>query len=131
MATASKRLGMVKTSPVSTFTSVVDERNGVVVMAMGGDAALEHVDELESAVTKMVARSPKKLVVDLSDVSFIASLGVGQLVTLCLHVKRKGGRAVVASPPSATREVLDRCKMHTVVPLASDVDEAIAMLSGT
>lgn len=120
---------MVKNRPVSTFSSTTEERDGVVVLHMQGDAALEHVDELEAAVTRMVARSPARLIVDLTEVTFIASLGVGQLVTLCGHVKRKGGRAAVVAPPGPTRQVLDRCKLNTVVPLTDTIEDARATIA--
>ncbi|RMH11560.1 MAG: anti-sigma factor antagonist, partial [Gemmatimonadetes bacterium] len=108
------------------LTITIDERDGATVLALVGDAALEHADELERAASRALGARPARLIVDLTGVSFIGSLGVGIIIAVCVQTQKQRGRAVVACPPGNAHEVLARCRLDAVAPIVASVDDAIA-----
>ncbi|MEV4011036.1 STAS domain-containing protein [Nonomuraea angiospora] len=60
-------------------------------------------DELEQAIT---AADPLNLVVDLTEVPFCDSVGLGVLVATLNHVRRVNGRLILVLAPGMIRHLL-------------------------
>ncbi len=61
--------------------STTVDPHGVVSIAAAGDVDLSNAAQLAEAVSAAVARSPDRLVFDLTDLRFIDSAGIAVLVT--------------------------------------------------
>jgi anti-anti-sigma factor len=72
----------------------------------------------------------RKVIVDLSQVDFIASLGLRLLIVGARTVQRKGGRIVLFRPPIEVEAVLVSSGTDNVVPILRHLDEAIHAVSG-
>jgi len=73
-----------------------------------------------------LAGSQRALIVDLSQVDFIASLGLRLLIVGARTVQRKGGRMVLLAPPVAVEAVLISSGTDNVVSIWRTLDDAIA-----
>lgn len=87
---------------------VVTELDGdVTVVSVAGELDLATVADVRSALIGATNAGVTRLVVDLSDVSFIDSVGVGAI----LHAKRRmtagGVIAVVVTPSSYARVIFE------------------------
>jgi anti-sigma B factor antagonist len=82
------------------FEAVECERPGVAVLAASGEIDVATAPELHDHLGKLLQDSPELLVVDLADVSFIDSTGLGVLVGAVRDVRAGGGdlRLVVTQP---------------------------------
>jgi anti-sigma B factor antagonist len=61
--------------------SVEKRESGAVVLRVAGEIDLVSAPQLEESLTRALAQRPKILVVDLTEVSFLASAGMSVLVT--------------------------------------------------
>lgn len=74
-------------------------------------------------------RNCKRLLVDLRDVPFIGSTGIGFLVGLYTSITRNpGGRFVLVGPHPRVREVLELTRLNTIIPMAADFASGLAVL---
>jgi anti-anti-sigma factor len=73
----------------------------------------------------VVAGANKAIVVDLSGVSFVASIGIRTLLTGAKAVHSRGGKLVLLSPSSAVEKVLKVTGVDTLMPIFHDADAAI------
>lgn len=71
----------------------------------------------------------RAIVVDLSKVDFLASLGIRVLVLGARAVKNKGGKLVILSPDENVRSVLTAARTDTLIPIFVDRDAAIAAVA--
>ncbi len=83
--------------------------------------------QLEATISAALSKGPEALVVDLSDVDFLASAGMGVLVTARDQADGKVGFAVVANGPATSRP-LKLVGLAEVVGLCSTMGEARAAL---
>ena len=94
--------------------------NGITKVSLSGeldiDGALEIDDEF-----KEIAEANKNLVVDLSDVSFIASLGIRTLITAAKQTSSNGGKLVILSPQPNVEKVLRESRVDTLIPIIDDI----------
>jgi anti-anti-sigma factor len=111
---------------MATFTATTSVDGDVVHLALVGSADLGAEPDLAAAATRISAMHPKHVVVDLSKLTMIASLAVGQLLQMLRGIKNRGGRMTIAAPTPEVRDVLVRCRMHDLVPFVASIEDATA-----
>ena len=72
----------------------------------------------------------RRLIVDLQEVSFLASMGIRTLIIGAKTVRSKGGRMVVLNPTADVEKVLVGSGTDTLVPILHDLPAAMAAVSG-
>ena len=76
-----------------------------------------------------IAGARRAIVVDLSQVDFVASLGIRVLVLGARAVKNKGGKLVILSPNEGVRSVLSAARTDTLIPVFPDRAAAVAAVT--
>jgi anti-sigma B factor antagonist len=79
----------------------------------------------------VIAGSKRAIVVDLSEVDFLASLGIRVLVIGAKAVKNKGGKIVLLSPDENVHSVLKTAGIEQLIPVLFDRDAAIAAVQAS
>lgn len=97
----------------------------VVVVAVSGVVDMLTAPRLESAIEAALAQKPAALVVDFTDVDFLASAGMGILVAARDQAGPDIGFSVVADGPATSRP-LKLVGIADIVALYTTVDEALA-----
>jgi anti-sigma B factor antagonist len=92
-------------SDKDAIATAVDYEDGVAVLTVGGEVDLATVSALEAAVDEALATQPTALVVDLSEVEFLASAGLQTLVTTHEKVGTSVQFAVVAHGAATSRPI--------------------------
>jgi len=67
--------------------------------------------------------------VDLSQLEFIASLGVGMLISSAKALQRHGAKMVLLSPSDSVEKVLKTLGIDQVIPIAHSLDEGLRLLA--
>ena len=76
-----------------------------------------------------VASSRSKVVVDLSRVGFLASIGIRTLLLAAKANSRKGGKLVLLDPATPVNKVLETCGADGVLSIVHGLDAAVAAVS--
>lgn len=71
---------------------------------------------------------PMKVVLDLSKITFIGSIGLTVLVVFLKRIKTAGGRLAISGLTGQSRKVLTVTKLEKIFEFYADVDEALAAL---
>jgi anti-sigma B factor antagonist len=99
------------------------------LVAVGGELDLSTVPALRGALSGALDRGITRLVVDLTDVTFVDSVGVGAI----LHSKRRLGAdgllAVVLAPETYARVIFDVVGADAVVEVFETRAEAAARVA--
>jgi anti-anti-sigma factor len=74
----------------------------------------------------VIAGSRRAVIVDLSGVDFLASLGIRVLLMGARAVKNKGGKLVLLSPGDNVKSVLATAGTDALLPVFFDRDAAVA-----
>ncbi len=101
---------------------LADLETGILKIMLSGrldiDGSLKIDEAFQSAV-----EGNKHVVVDLSDVSFLASLGIRTLVIGAKRAASNGGKLVVLSPQRNVERVLRESNVDTIVPIIRDAQD--------
>ncbi|MGD0646781.1 MAG: STAS domain-containing protein, partial [Acidobacteriaceae bacterium] len=81
---------------------------------------------LRDEVRKLVAAGQKKIVLNLADVNYIDSSGLGELVSAYTAVKNAGGELKLLNLTSKVRDLLVITKLVTVFDVKDDEASAVS-----
>jgi anti-anti-sigma factor len=76
----------------------------------------------------VLAGSSKFLLIDLSKVSFLGSMGLRSIVVPAQAVRRRGGKVALYGPVPMVEEVLSASNIHEIIPIFHDLDAAVGAL---
>ena len=76
----------------------------------------------------VLAGSSRFLLVDLTNVSFLGSMGLRSIVVPAQAVRRRGGKVALFGPVPMVEEVLKASNIHEIIPIFHDLDAAVAAL---
>lgn len=88
------------------------------------------VGEVEVRFTSLTVPRAKPLLLDMSEVAFLASLGLRMLLTVAKALDGRGAKMVLLSPQPAVREVLKLTGFDDLLPVYDDEGKAAAFLGG-
>ena len=98
---------------------VAELENGITKVTLSGRLDIEGALKIDSEFNA-IAEEKKKVVVDLSDVNFIASLGIRTLIIGAKAAASNGGKMVLLDPQPNVERVLRTSRVDTVIPIAHD-----------
>src|SRR5258707_15070127 len=87
-------------SDQDAIATAIAYQDGIAVLKVGGDVDLATVPALEAAIDEALIPKPMGLVIDLSEVGFLASAGPHALGGAQPHITPPAQFAVVANSPS-------------------------------
>ena len=82
--------------------------------------------ELLDFVREQLAEGRRKFVVNLAELRWLDSAGLGGLAGAFTAATRHDGRLVLASPQPAIESLLDHTKLATIIPVYSSEHDALA-----
>ncbi len=106
------------------------EVDGVSVVALDGRIVLgEESNSLREKVKALIAEGKKKIVLNMNNVTFIDSAGLGTLVAAHHSVKSQGASLRLSHLGTKFQEVLQITKLLTVFDVYNTEAEAVASFS--
>jgi anti-anti-sigma factor len=109
------------------MSTSVERREGIIVLSVDGVLDLATSPPLEQLLAQLVAEGPPGLIIDLTSVSFLASVGLRILAETHERVGGPGKFAVVASGPVTARPI-QLTKLDVFLALHASVEDALAAL---
>jgi anti-sigma B factor antagonist len=111
----------------------IEERmvGDVVVLDLKGKVTLGEGDELlKDKVNSMVNQGHKKIVLNLAEVPYIDSAGLGEIVRTYTTVSRQGGKLKLLNLTKRIQDLLAITKLLTVFETYDTEQEAVGSFKG-
>jgi anti-anti-sigma factor len=99
--------------------------NGVTLVEVTGRMDVPGALRADPAFAE-IAEANDKVIVDLSQLAFLASLGIRTLVTTSKTLRAKEGNLVLLNPQPNIEQVLRSSGIDTIIPIAHDLASAEA-----
>jgi anti-sigma B factor antagonist len=100
--------------------------DGVTVVDMSGRITLgEGSVILRDTIRDLVGKGQKKILLNLGDVTYIDSSGIGELVSAFTAVRREGGELKLLNLTKKVHDLLQITKLYTVFDIKDDEAAAI------
>ena len=101
--------------------------NDVTIVELSGQIKLgEGASVLRDTVKDLLAKGQKNILVNLGDISYIDSSGMGELISAFTSVRRQGGELKLMHLTRKVRDLLQITKLYTVFEILDEEPAAIA-----
>lgn len=110
----------------------INQQNNVWVVSINGSLLAlveDHERELLDDVTDKIKEGYNKFVIDLQNIKFVNSSGLGILLTCLTKARRAGGDVVLANIPDPVNNLLKITKLDIVFTSAPDRNAAVEKLA--
>ncbi|MFD1468839.1 STAS domain-containing protein [Hymenobacter caeli] len=103
------------------MTTTSSLHNGILFVRLAGDlVGPPDTAPLVQAVNEYLGAAVTSCAIDLSDVRYINSTGIGVLVSLLTKFRTRGGEMVLINPADHPRKLLALTKLNNIFTIAAD-----------
>jgi len=106
-----------------------DLEPGILGVNLSGRMDIAGTQQIDLKFTMVTTTRRAHILVDLSNVTFIASIGIRTLISSAKAQKLRGGTMVLFKPSSPVEEVLRATGIETIIPIAHDLESARGAMS--
>jgi anti-anti-sigma factor len=107
------------------FQMKVEQQGEAAIVRLSGSIHMNVCERLQSQLIELVDRPTRNLILDLSQLQFICSLGLGALVAAHLRSRHHHGTVRLVSPSPSIRSLLEITKLIKLFPPYESVDTAL------
>jgi anti-anti-sigma factor len=102
--------------------------NGILKISLAGRMDVHGTQEIDLKFNGYTA-SQRSVIVDMSAVNFLASIGIRTLLLVAKAITQRGGKMVILNPDSNVAHVLEMAGIDTLIPICRSFDEARSAVS--
>lgn len=110
--------------------TILERDDDITHVALAGRLDTTGAEEINQRFSEATAAKKRPTIVDLSEIDFMASRGIGLLFAQSKKLKKAGRKLVILKPQELVEGVLTSSKMDKVMPIAHDLDQAIQIAKG-
>ncbi len=100
----------------------------VTCVRLSGRMDSQGVDRMETRFTAALVAAGRNGIVDLSQVSFLASMGIRLLITSARALQSKGAKMVVFGAGELVQGVLENVALDQIIPVVVSEQQALQQL---
>jgi anti-anti-sigma factor len=98
--------------------------NGVKLVTLAGRFDIAGTQEIDQRFTAITATTKALVAVDVSAVSFLASIGIRTLVSSARALANRGGAMALIGPQPLVEQTLLAAGIDSIIPIYPNLDEA-------
>jgi len=98
--------------------------SAALVLRVSGEVDMHTSPQMRQALQDALAARPARLILDLTEVGYMDSSGVGTIVEAKRHADRQGGRVVLANLQARVRSVLEITQLDRFFVIAASLEAA-------
>lgn len=103
-------------------------KTNVLILRIEGDLIGEdNGTQLIEAVNEAVSHKVVTCIVDISELRYINSSGIGVLITILTKFRNKGGEVYLMKPSESVKKLLAITKLNAIFQVVASEDEAISL----
>jgi len=102
---------------------------GIQKITLAGRMDVQGTQEIDLKFTGYTAKQ-LAVIVDMSGVNFLASIGIRTLLLAAKAVSQRGGKMVLLNPDGNVTKILEMAGIDTLIPISRSLDEARLAVAG-
>ncbi len=106
-------------------SNTTPRQNRTKVLPLKGEVDLHVSPTVTASLNEMIDKKPQRLVVDLSEVSYIDSAGLAALIEAMQKVEGYGGKFMLAGLQETLRSIFEISRLDQVFQIFPDTDAAL------
>jgi len=102
------------------------QAEGAMVVQISGDLSDEQaIAELEATIRRLLSQGRRRIVLDLSDATFLNTRAIGAMAQAQKRAREREGELRIAGAAGDVWRVIEMVWLHRMIPCHRDVKEAL------
>ena len=97
---------------------------GITKIRLSGRMDVQGTSTIETRFTAHAVKDNAAVIVDMSGVSFLASIGIRALILVAKALEQRHGRIALLNPDAAVRKVLEMAGVDSLIPVCDSLESA-------
>jgi serine/threonine-protein kinase RsbW len=110
--------------------TILERNDDITHVVLAGRLDTTGAEEIGASFSEVTAARKRPAIIDLSEIDFMASRGIGLLLASGKRLMQTGHKLVILNPHGMVESVLVTCRLDKVLPIAHNLDEAIQIVQG-
>ncbi len=95
------------------------------IIDVNGEMDLYNSYKLKELVMKMLEKKVERFIINLENVDYIDSSGIGALIYICSTIKKMSLKLVITNIHGSVKKVIELTKLMGYFPITQTIDEAL------
>jgi len=95
------------------------------IIDVNGEMDLYNSYKLKELVMKMLEKKVERFIINLENVDYIDSSGIGALIYICSTIKKMSLKLVITNIHGSVKKVIELTKLMGYFPITPTIDEAL------
>ncbi len=100
----------------------------IYIINVNGEMDLYNSYKLKDLIIKMLDKKVNKFIINLNDVEYIDSSGIGALIFICSTLKKSNLSLYISNIRGSVKKVIELTKLTGYLPLVGTVQEALELM---
>ena len=114
-------------TPDQTLRVEVQQRGDLAIVKLSGSASMDVCSTLQERLYDLIDLEVKRLVLDMSELDFMSSVGLGAIIAAHLRARHRNCEIRIVGPKPRILELLDLTRLTRLFDVFKSMDEAIAV----
>jgi len=93
-----------------------------------GEMDLYNSYKLKELVMKMLEKKVERFIINLENVDYIDSSGIGALIYICSTIKKMNLKLIITNIHGSVKKVIELTKLMGYFPITNSIEEAILQM---
>ncbi|HUW68809.1 MAG TPA: anti-sigma factor antagonist [bacterium] len=98
------------------------------IIDVNGEMDLYNSYKLKELVMKMLEKKVEHFIINLENVDYIDSSGIGALIYICSTIKKMNLRLIITNIHGSVKKVIELTKLMGYFPITNSIEEAILQM---
>jgi anti-sigma B factor antagonist len=105
-------------------------KNGqIYIIDVQGEMDLYNSFKLKELLMKMIEKKIECFIINMDDVEYIDSSGIGALIYITSTVKKMSLRLAITNVHGSVKKVIELTKLTNFFPITPDLDQAVKLMT--
>lgn len=108
------------------LTIDVEHRPGVTIVHLHGEGDYQTAEQFAGALLPILAEQPDRIILEMTELTFIASMFIGYMVKIRHQVHACGGSVLLVGVQQPVRQALETAGLLWYFPVFDNIQTALA-----
>ena len=109
-----------------------EEEDGILKVFLNGDLIGENDGpQILENTSQFILKGIKNVIIDLGQVRYINSSGIGVLITILTKFRNSGGEVYLVNPSEHVKKLLIITKLEAIFSIENTIEEAMGKIKDT
>ena len=98
------------------------------IIDVNGEMDLYNSYKLKELVMKMLEKKVERFIINMENVDYIDSSGIGALIYICSTIKKMSLKLIITNIHGSVKKVIELTKLMGYFPITNSIEEAILQM---